>query len=394
MQKLARLAFFHDSKFKRTSKDEYYTSGSLTSELLAKRYLFLADKLTVVARQERVSSRDASKLVSSDYKDIDFSCLDSLNPVSLLFGSGRRIIRQSVSEASFSVIRLPSIIGLIAFLEARRQKKSFLVEMVACPFDSLWNYGKLRYKLAAIILFYANRFAVLKTPYVVYVTDSFLQKRYPTKGISVSCSDVVINNSDEGILNSRLNRIKSQQLNRKIIIGTIANVGVKYKGHQYVIEAVSKLIDKGYDIEYQMVGGGDQKFLMQIAKQNGVEDHVVFLGVMDRHEILNWLDNVDYYAQLSLQEGLPRALIEAMSRGCLCVGSRVGGIPELLRDNFIVPKKNSDGLVTIIDSKKDDLDTILNEAVYNINRSTDFNENVLDEKRNRFYDSILKLEIE
>ena len=41
------------------------------------------------------------------------------------------------------------------------------------------------------------------------------------------------------------------------------------------------------------------------------------------------------YIQPSRIEGLPRALIEAMSRGCACVGSSVGGIPELLNNQYI-----------------------------------------------------------
>ena len=45
-------------------------------------------------------------------------------------------------------------------------------------------------------------------------------------------------------------------------------------------------------------------------------------------------DNIDVFIMPSLQEGLPRSMVEAMSRGCNVIGSRVGGIPELLDDNF------------------------------------------------------------
>ena len=38
-------------------------------------------------------------------------------------------------------------------------------------------------------------------------------------------------------------------------------------------------------------------------------------------------------------EGMPRALIEAMSRGLPCIGSNVGGIPELLDENSMFTKK-------------------------------------------------------
>ena len=42
---------------------------------------------------------------------------------------------------------------------------------------------------------------------------------------------------------------------------------------------------------------------------------------------------MDIYIQPSLTEGLPRALIEAMSRGLPCLASRAGGIPELLPEH-------------------------------------------------------------
>jgi glycosyltransferase involved in cell wall biosynthesis len=46
--------------------------------------------------------------------------------------------------------------------------------------------------------------------------------------------------------------------------------------------------------------------------------------------VRDWLDRIDIYLQPSRQEGLPRALIEAMARACPALGSTAGGIPELL----------------------------------------------------------------
>jgi glycosyltransferase involved in cell wall biosynthesis len=46
--------------------------------------------------------------------------------------------------------------------------------------------------------------------------------------------------------------------------------------------------------------------------------------------VFQWLDGLDIYIQPSFTEGLPRALVEAMSRGLPALGSTCGGIPELL----------------------------------------------------------------
>jgi glycosyltransferase involved in cell wall biosynthesis len=75
--------------------------------------------------------------------------------------------------------------------------------------------------------------------------------------------------------------------------------------------------------------------LITPAKRLGVENQVHFLGLKVHDEVWAWLDQLDIYVQPSKQEGLPRALIEAMSRGCICMGSTTAGIPELLDPQYI-----------------------------------------------------------
>ena len=57
------------------------------------------------------------------------------------------------------------------------------------------------------------------------------------------------------------------------------------------------------------------------------------------------LTDSDIYIQPSLQEGLPRAVVEAMSTALPCIGFNTGGIPELLEPEYIVKLKNVDGIV-------------------------------------------------
>lgn len=382
------LAFFHDSRFKRDSKGRYYTTGSLSRELFETRYLSIFNNMTVVAREERVNDKAASTLVLSSHKKIKFACTPKLNLLSLIFGKDGVLIRQAVRDTDFSIIRMPSVIGIFAFLAARKYKKPFLVEMVGCPFDSLWSYGKIHYRFFAVLLYEVNKYILRRSPYVLYVTDEFLQNRYPTTGKSIGCSDVVINDIKPTVMTERQERLNNMN-NGQIIIGTIANVAVRFKGQRYVIAALSRLVEAGYDVEYQLVGGGNPAYLKKLAEISGVSNRIKFIGVLKHDEVLQWLDDVDIYAQLSLQEGLPRSVVEAMSRGCVCIGARTGGIPELLNKEYVVPRKDSVQIEQMIKTLLGDNALMLDASKRNMKKAKQYTRKELDTKRRLFLEDVI-----
>ena len=69
-------------------------------------------------------------------------------------------------------------------------------------------------------------------------------------------------------------------------------------------------------------------------------------------KIFEWLDSIDIYVQPSRQEGMPRALIEAMSRGIPAFGAKTGGIPELLPEQYLFSNssKNINEIIKILES--------------------------------------------
>lgn len=109
---------------------------------------------------------------------------------------------------------------------------------------------------------------VKKAPYIVYVNNEFLQKRYPTKGKSNNCSNVILTKFDDLVLKRRLDKIGLMKNTSKLVIGTIAAVNVRFKGQQYVIEALGQLRKESItNFEYQLVGDGDQSYLKLVAKK-------------------------------------------------------------------------------------------------------------------------------
>ena len=71
---------------------------------------------------------------------------------------------------------------------------------------------------------------------------------------------------------------------------------------------------------------------------------VEFAGVItDRAYLFNAIKESDIYVIPSHTEGMPRSLLEAMAVGVPCIGTSVGGIPEVLeKKSLVLPKKPRD----------------------------------------------------
>ena len=86
-----------------------------------------------------------------------------------------------------------------------------------------------------------------------------------------------------------------------------------------------------------------------LARDLKIQDRVEFRGNLPAGDaVFAELDQADLFVLPSRQEGLPRAAIEAMARGLPCIGSRVGGIPELIGPDELVPPDDAGALANKI----------------------------------------------
>lgn len=388
-----KLLFVHSTKIKEDTEGNYYTGGSYNKEVWD-RYLSITNDLTIIARKDpKLYDKEVAEkhFNSFDKRKIKFIEVPNLKASYKAYFDIRghlkrkQEIKKAVLRSDYLIARLPSNIGNIAIKFARKLNKPYLTEVVGCPWDTLWNYN-FKGKLLAPINYLKQKRTVKKAPYVIYVTSEFLQNRYPTNGDSVNCSNVSLINFNDAILERRFERIANISDDSKIIIGTTAPVDVKYKGQQSVIKALGKLKKKGVtNFEYQLIGGGDHSTLKKLAEDYGVIDQIKFLGTMPHKDVFNWLDSIDIYAQPSKTEGLPRALIEAMSRGILSIGTNVGGIPELLEDKYLFSKaaNNHEEIVRILKGiRREDL---LEQAKRNYKTSKEYDRNLIESRRQSFF---------
>lgn len=369
-------------------EDNHYYGSALNNNVF-NRYRFFANKVKVMIRTKKIDRKVAVEKMSKIDENIEIIKIDNLNSIKGIFFKyvkEKKIIEQQVKKSDFVVIRMPSKIGKIALEYCNKYSKKYFVEMVGCIFDSYWNHS-LKGKIIAPIAFFKVRRAIRQAKNVIYVTDEFLQKRYPTCGYSISCSDVDIEEANNKILENRIKKIKRNK--DKIIIGTCAALNIRYKGQVYVIKALKKLKKLGYNnIEYQLVGGGKVEWLLKKSKRYKVDDCINVIGSLPHEKIFEWLDNIDIYVQPSNQEGLCRALIEAMSRAVPCIASSTGGNPELIDDALIFKRKKVKDLCDKIKVTIENQDLQIKQAVINFETAKIYNKKKLCQKRNNFYNKI------
>ena len=272
---------------------------------------------------------------------------------------------------------------------ARKAKKPYIVYVGGCFWDALWNHS-LKGKLIAPFSWLIMRRQIKNAPYVWYVTSEFLQKRYPTRGFSMACSSIVLNDFDEETLDNRLKNIQTKGEGPLIIGTTASDVNVRYKGQQYVIRALGKLKKLGNtNFKYQLVGGGDQSYLRAVAQEYNVVGQVEFLGLLPYDRVFKWLDTIDIYCQPSRQEGLPKALLEAMSRGVAACGARTAGIPELLAGEFVFSnsRKEVDEIAALL-VKMQSPQMRAEQAIRNFSEAKKYGKDVLDARRKKFFEKV------
>ncbi len=378
------------SKWKIDTENNLYTDSNYNEDIW-NRYLSYCEDLTVVLRKEsKVYSPEVAKKSFNFFnkKNKKFVLLDDLynpkkNYINLkIRGRIKKEIKNLIRNSDRIIIRsLGNYYTNYAIKVAKKFNKIFLVEVTGCIFDGYWNHGIFG-KLIAFPQECNYKRLIKNSPYTLYVTESFLQKKYPVLNKKISCSDVYVE-IDENALSNRVNKIENKP--KKIVIGTIGQVDSKLKGQQNIIKIIKNIEEKlDVKIEYQLIGKGNNNRLLNLAKKYRVENRVKFLGQVPHKEVLKWLDNIDIYIHPSYTEGLCRSIIEAMSRACPIICSDVGGNYELVDKEYLYKKNNLSQLIDKIE-KILKPENMRSQAISNFESSKKFSNESLSMRRDVFY---------
>lgn len=137
----------------------------------------------------------------------------------------------------------------------------------------------------------------------------------------------------------------------RFIIGTIANL-YNTKGLGYLIEAIKILeLDHNFNnCQVLIIGEGqERKNLEDKIKNCNLEDKIILEGT--KQEASKYLKAFDIFILPSIKEGFPYTILEAMAAELPIIATRIGAIPEIIRENIeglLVQPKNSVELTNAI----------------------------------------------
>ena len=382
------VAFVHDHCFLLGADGTVYSEGKITDKVL-ERFHPLAEEIVIISRMRAVE--DTAGLVALTDPRIRMAPIRETNFARIfgisLFSNFAHVWRE-IGSARFVVLRLPCLLAFIAVPVLWLRSVRYSVEIVGFPRDGLSGKGNgIAIRMLGIVLHTLTGLLARNAQGALYVTQTALQSVFPTRGLEVAASNVELQ-----LQPVKISAQPVKPLNTPTRIGLIGGMSTNYKGIDVAIRAVSQLSKQGYPCSLRVLGSGDAEPLRQLARELDCSGSVAFEGIRQGGaEVALWLDDLDIYIQPSRTEGLPRALIEAMSRGLPAIATRVGGIPELLAPQWLVPPGEPEPLaekLKILISN----DALRHEALKaNAQRALKYSEDVLRKRRYDFYTALAHL---
>lgn len=133
------------------------------------------------------------------------------------------------------------------------------------------------------------------------------------------------------------------------LVGNVAAL-VPHKGQRYLIEAAKQVVQKIPDARFVILGEGElREHLQHLVHEYHLAKHVLLPGF--RADAIGCIKGFDLFVMSSVTEGLGTSLLDAMACHKAVVGTRAGGIPEVVdagTTGLLVEPRDSHGLAEAI----------------------------------------------
>jgi len=131
------------------------------------------------------------------------------------------------------------------------------------------------------------------------------------------------------------------------------------KGLKYLIEAARIVVSSNKNAKFLLVGKGPlRQSLNYLIRTLNLDDCVSIIGPIEREKIPKILARASIFAFPSIKEGMPKAILEAMSAGKAIVASNISGLSEIIENDFngvLVQPRNANALaskiITLLEDK-------------------------------------------
>ena len=376
-----------EHRFQRTPDGAVWST--MFPQTLWQRYLGIFDEIELVARVRDVESVDAT-FKRVDGNGVRFRGLPYYQgPQQFLLKClpFRRALLAITEERAPVILRVPSNLATILIPRLIARGIPYAVEAVADPWDN-FSPGTTRHPLRA---FFRHAYSRHMRQHCrdahasLYVTERALQRRYPAGPgrYTVGVSDVDLPAS---ALVEQARNAESFRAARPFRLVCVGAFSLLYKAQDILVQAFAKIAAQRPELE--LVFAGDGRFLPQVrglAEKLGCAARVKFLGqVSGGAGVRGVLDGAHLFVLPSRQEGLPRAMVEAMARGLPCVASDVGGHSELLSTDLLVPPGDVDALAQKLATVTAEPERLARLSAANLQRARDFTDHLLQPRRAAF----------
>jgi glycosyltransferase involved in cell wall biosynthesis len=398
-----------EERYYRTPDGSVWTLGAHAYRFWC-RYLGDFDRVRVVARVLDVPELTGNAQ-RADGPRVDIAAVPYyVGPAQFMRHSWaiRRAIRRAIGPKDAVILRVPSTLANCLEAELRTSNRPFGLEVIADPYD-VFAPRAVKHSMRQFFRWWFAR--VLRRQCknaagVAYVTEHTLQRRYPSSRYSVGMSDVELHEnalvgappafatyyssveiSDEDTVHSARTGSQSQGLLKLVTVGSLEQ---PYKGVDVLIRAIGICALAKLPLSLTIVGAGRYRASLEhLAKTLEIGDKVSFTGQLNSPEaVRSVLDDSDIFVLASRTEGLPRAMIEAMARALPCIGTAVGGIPELLQPCDLVPPDNPGALAAKIREIAIDTGRRAQMSKDNLTKANGYRVNILEKRRRQFFQHI------
>jgi len=351
------------------------------------RYLDVFDRVIVIGRVNNIKLIDNTHYVEGNNIEVY-----SLPYYQGIFGTLRfyRKIKSEIKKLfnninqPYILLRLPGTIGNIIADYCNNNKLNYSVEIVGDPFELFKCQKSPMFFFLAVYQRKTLQNIVKKATSASYVTKKHLQNIYPLKnGFTTHYSSIC--------LNSHFFSIKSFYHIPYLSLIGIGNLDFPYKGVNILLKALKKLSKNKIDYKLTWIGTG--KLIDNFKKltiKYKIQNNINFVGSIPNEKIPIYLEQNNIFILPSIGgEGLPRALIEAMASSLICLGSRVGGIPELLTSECIFKPNNPNEIYKLLKHVNDNFSYYTKYSLINYNKAKEYLPKYLENKRIEFYKTII-----